>query len=504
MTDIHISKLNEAYTRIEAGRSICEELNDYFAFFVPNYQFMPKFKNKMWDGKIRLFNTRNNTIPLGLIGYMDQFAKERDYTIEFGDNVVYECPYTREQLRKYFESLEIANNDGEKIEPYDYQIEAAIECVYKGRRTVVSPTSSGKSLVIYMICRYFMEEMQEDTKILLIVPTIALVGQMANDMDCYAKLEYDDFRKNFIHEITGGKEKHSNALITISTWQSIYKMGREYFSQFNVLFGDEAHEYEGKAVQGIMEKAINASFRFGFTGTLREAKANKLQIESAFGRAYQTISVDELMRRKQVANLQVVSHVLDYGEDSERTKSILKLKYADEKKFITTLSDRNSYIAKIVEAACKSNHNSLVLVEYVDHVKELKKLFEEREIPVYIVHGSTNADVRNEIRSYAEENNGIVIVATYGTFQRGVSIRNIRHLVLASPTKSFVRLVQSIGRALRKSKTKEKAYLHDIVDLIQRKSGKSIITKHAEERNKIYLSQKYPLPLKYITRRFYD
>ena len=254
MSDIVISKLNEVYAKITCEKHIAKELSEYFTFFVPGYQFVPAYRNRIWDGKIRLFDLRNNTIYRGLLYYAEEFCKERSYTYEYQDSLDVEDEYSRYHAEKFIKELNL-HSRGDPIEIREHQTDAFIHAMQKRRALLVSPTASGKSLIIYLIFQQLYK--YQNLKGLVIVPTTSLVEQLYSDFADYNNDNMDPY----LHRIYQGKEKDTDKPLTISTWQSLYKLPKEYFEQFDYIIGDEAHLFKAQSLTTILTSCINAKYR---------------------------------------------------------------------------------------------------------------------------------------------------------------------------------------------------------------------------------------------------
>ena len=128
MTDINVSKIDEVDLKIECDDSIAKELNQFFTFYVPNYEFTPAYKNKKWDGKIRLFNVYSRKLYIGLLDYLIQFSKDRNYTIDH--DITNTKPITLEEVSDIVNELKLETR-GSSITPYDYQINAIHHAISK-------------------------------------------------------------------------------------------------------------------------------------------------------------------------------------------------------------------------------------------------------------------------------------------------------------------------------------------------------------------------------------
>lgn len=479
--DLTLTKIDEAWLRVESDdRGILMELSEFFTFFVPGYKFMPAFKNKMWDGKLRLFDMRTNKIYQGLQKYIENFCTERGYSLE-----VPESP-TFDNNIDWIDLLPLGKN--KTIKARDYQKEAIQHALSNRNGILLSPTASGKSLIIYLLIRYFMEY-NKDKKILLIVPTTSLVKQMYGDFAEYS-IQDETFDESECHQIMAGKDKESDTQIYISTWQSIYKMPKSYFQKFGMVIGDEAHNFKAKSLVSILTKCSNASYRFGLTGTLDGTQTHQLVLSGLFGPVYTVTSTKTLIDDGHLSDVDIDVVLLKYP--TELCKIVSKMKYQDELSHIVAYNPRNQFITNL---ALDQKGNTLVLFQYVEkHGIPLHKMIEDKAKKgrrVFFVAGMTDADTREEIRALTESQNDAIIVASLGTFSTGINIKNLHNIIFASPSKSQIRILQSVGRVLRKSLDGQNAKVYDIADDFHYLSKKNYTLNHSAERIKIYAKQKF-------------
>ena len=433
---------------------------------------MPAFRNKLWDGKIRLFNTQNHTLYAGLIDYVKKFAKEREYECEIADNLELETEFSVKEASDFIATLNIP------FEVRDYQLNSFIRCVRKNRALLVSPTASGKSLIIYLLTRYY------NAKTLIIVPTISLVAQLSKDMQDYG---YDSDK--YIYQIMAGIDKSPNKQIVISTWQSIYKLNAKWFDQFDVVIGDEAHQFKAKSLTTLLSKMTRCKYRFGLTGTLDGTQTHKLVLEGLFGKQFSVTTTKELIDSGKLAAFKIKALVLKHSE--ENSKNAKNYKYQDEIEYLVSNYERNRFIRNL---AASLKGNTLVLFQLVEkHGKVLYDMFNStiKDKHISFVHGGVDVDEREYIRQLTENQNNAIIIASYGTFSTGINIRNLHNIIFASPSKSKIRTLQSIGRGLRLGENKETATLYDIADDMSYKSKKNFTLMHFTERMKIYGEEKF-------------
>jgi len=476
VSNIILHKRNEAFIQFECDRGTAQELSDYFTFFVPGYQFMPAFKNRIWDGKVRLADLRNFTIYHGLVPYIQQFCEERDYELTIDPEVNTAINYSAIEAKEFIDTLNLP------YEVRDYQLKSFIQAVRNKRIMILSPTASGKSLILYMILRHLQHI--DHQKGLLIVPTTSLVEQMYKDFEDYG---FDS--DQYCHRQYSGKEKHSDKFLTITTWQSIYKNPKEYFEQFDFVLGDEAHQFKAKSLTTIMSGLENASYRIGCTGTLDGAQTHKLVLEGLFGPVYKFVTTAELIEQGHLAEFKIKCLVLGYPE--EVRKLAKGWDYQTEIEYIVKNPKRNEFIRNL---ALSLEGNTLILFQFVEkHGKDLYASIKEhaKNRRVFFVYGGTDVEIRESVRSITEKENDAIIVASYGTFSTGINIRNLHNIVFASPSKSRVRNLQSIGRGLRIGDNKESATLFDIADDFRIGKYTNYTLHHFIERVKIYDEEKF-------------
>lgn len=346
--------------------------------------------------------------------------------------------------------------------------------------------NSGKSLLIYSIVRYLLGAGKVN-RVLLIFPSISLVTQMYSDFEDYSSANGWETGKH-CHKVFSGQEKDDpSKSIVMSTYQSIYKLGPAYFSKFDMIISDECHLVVGKSLTGIYEKCHNVEYRYGFTGSLQSSKAHKLVIEGLTGKAYTTTTTSDLMKDKYVAQLKIKCLLLSYPE---ATRKIFNgTEYADEMKYLCSYTKRNEFISKL---AFSLEGNTLLLFTYISHGKILVDMLKEMgKEEVYFIHGNIKADIREHTRKIIETSENAIIVASYGVFSTGISIKKLNNLILGSPYKSKVKILQSTGRVLRLAENKTDCTMYDIADDISWKASKNHTLKHMEARIELYASQKF-------------
>lgn len=483
MERIVVGKLNESFLQISCEASTERELSEHFCFYVPGYKFMPAYKNRMWDGKIRLFDYRKKTIYCGLFNYLKEFAEQRGYSL-----VTDYRPTGKENVDDLVSRLPLTAA-GAPIRPRGYQLAGVKHALANHKSLLLSPTASGKSLMIYLAIRHFLENNKKQN-VLIVVPTTSLVEQMYSDFGDYSSTDSWNVADN-CHRIYSGKEKiNLNHRVIITTWQSVYKMPTPWFKDYGMVIGDEAHNFKAKSLTAIMEKCVNAKYRIGTTGTLDGTQTHQLVLEGLFGPVYKVTTTKDLMDADDLAQLEIRILLLKYND--EYCKAVSKMKYQDELDFIVRYGPRNEFISDL---ATKITGNTLVLFQYVEkHGKPLhdilkKKVDKDRKL--FYVSGETDVDTRENIRAITEKEDNAIIVASLGTFSTGINIKKLHNIIFASPSKSQIRVLQSIGRGLRKSGDGINTIIYDIADDLHWKTQKNYTLNHAGERISIYSKEKF-------------
>ena len=490
MTDIIVHKKDDVYLNIESEAHIAHDLSDFFTFKVPGYKFMPAYRSRVWDGKIRLFNAFGGELYVGLLSYVEEFAERKDLTIQSLPSVK---TTTIGETREFFDWLDAFVNL-KKIYPYDYQVETVYHGINHKRALMISPTSSGKSLMIYALINWYLNII--DKKILIIVPTTSLVEQLYKDFGDYTNGSSCSYTVDLAHRIYAGRDKQTDKRVIITTWQSIYKLKSEWFKQFGAVIGDEAHNFKAKSLTSIMTKMTECEYKFGFTGTLDGTQTHKLVLEGLFGPVHNVTTSKALMDADLIAKLEIEAVTLKYTD--EEKKLVKGMIYTDEIDWLIKCEKRNKFICDL---ALTRESNTLILFQYVEkHGKKLFKYLKDKspERPVFFVSGEIKTEIREEIRAITEKSKNAIIVASYGTFSTGINIRNLHNIIFGHPVKSRIRNLQSVGRVLRKYDEKERATLFDISDDLSWKKHKNYSLRHFFERVKIYNSEKFDYKLRSI------
>ena len=475
-----ISKKNEVHLCVKTEPNYARELSDFFTFEVPGARFMPTYRNRIWDGKIRLYSVASNEIYVGLLPYIEEFAKRNEIDIEYKEGVLNERKYGTSELDKFVRGVS-PKSKGTILQIRDYQMAAFVHAVRNDRSLLLSPTASGKSLIIYLLTRWY-----ESGKVLILVPTTSLVEQMYSDFVDYG------YNEKMMQRIYQGHSKEITNQVVISTWQSLYKMPKKFFDNFGCILGDEVHLFKAKSLTSIMNKLQHCVHRHGFTGTLDGTQTHRLILEGLFGSVNRVTTTKELMENKTLAKLNIKCIVLQYPEVD--CKFMKDQNFQDEVDLIVRDERRNRFI---IDLTTHLKGNTLLLFQFVEkHGAVLYDMLKDLDRKVFYVHGGTDTQTRENIREITEKEKDAIIVASYGTFSTGINIRNLHNVIFSSPSKSRIRVLQSIGRGLRQGTEKSAATLYDIADDFTHKSRQNFTLRHFMERINIYNEEEFNYEIK--------
>lgn len=490
MTIINVEKINEVHCRVTSEPGIEQELSTFFSFKVPNAHFMPSYKAKIWDGFKRLYSIKDKTLYLSLIHYLSIFAKNNNYTLRFLNTIDEPSSITLEETKSFMDNLKLYGR-GEPIEIRNYQYDAVYQSLHDNRKLLLSATSSGKSLIIYSIMRYHLNY---NRKIIIIVPTIGLVSQMYNDFIDYSSFNQWDVEEN-VQKLHNGLSKDFCKNVLITTYQSIVKWTKSQIDTLgDVVVVDEVHGADAKGLTSILEKMVSYKYRIGTTGTIKDSKAHKLQLEGLTGVVHSVVSTKELMDSGQVSQLKIKCIILKH--DEEISKVLKKRKsYQDELSYIVDNIKRVHFIAKLA-SVCVGN--TLVLFQFTRHGEAIRDSLLNRVKDgrkVFFINGKTDIELREEVRVMTGYEENAIIVASSQVMAVGINIPSIENIIFASPTKAKIRTLQSIGRGLRLNEGKKYCTLYDIADDLSVKKYQNYTMKHLLERLSIYSKEQFNFKL---------
>lgn len=487
---IKIVSNDETTATVLGPQDVKDKLVKMHQFRPDNYFFNPKFRANLWDGWIRPINSYGN-FPKGLLFSICSSLEnlECEYEVDYNSfPQLYEAPV------KLCDTTNITNESGEFITPFDYQIEGAKRILTEKRIVLQSATGSGKSLLAYLVAKSLIES-DNYKKLLIIVPTISLVSQLFADFEDYAQKDDSFDVAELCHKVYAGADKRTDKPIVISTWQSLVTIvnDKSFFEKFDSVFVDEVQtSQKGQSVAKIVNACTSARIKVGVTGTLDAQRSSMTQLHGLFGADDKITSTKELMDKNILSKLEIKSVLLKHQVD------VPKLDYKTEIDYIVGHKQRNKFICNLVG---DQTGNSLILFQLVEKhgkplYKMLKEMFPEKEI--YFIHGGVKVDDREAARKAVERADGAIILASYQTFQAGVNIKKLHNVIFASPSKSEIRVFQSIGRTLRKHETKERAILYDIADDLRGNRRKQLNYTMSHFKSRVEMYYKEGLPVKFI------
>lgn len=472
---------------------------------IHNWYFHPLVKKKIWDGSINFIDKRGPfwKIPIGLWSEVLEIGKEYGY--EFHIEGIERLFLTDLKLEDFKAWVDEFFEDSD-IEPRDYQIEAAWKIV-KFRYSVSEiATSSGKTLISFMIFA-FLKSQGYIRKFLMIVPSTNLVIQGTEDFEDYGI----DKIGSKIQQIGGGSKMREGCDVVIGTFQSLVKKDKDYFEEFDAVFIDEAHHTNSTSIKKIMSNCMHTGWRFGLTGTLtKRGSADHLTIQQYLGPVLVEISPDFLFRNNYATPVAIKIVILDWLSPEYKDK-LADLKSSSEKmegndlynlerKLVISNKARLNYIVDFIN---KTSKNSLVLFQSVkdEYGRNIWNGIRETNATkeAFYVDGDTNEQLREEYKSRMETGENKVLIATYGTFSTGISINNLHNIFLVESYKSEVLIKQSLGRGMRKMEGKEKVNIIDFVDDFSTVGYKNYLMKHSEARIAIYKNENFDYKIFRIT-----
>lgn len=512
MFDVYIEKVNDVHIRIHATAGIREQIADVFKFRIPKYQFHPKYKAGIWDGYIKLFNPHTCLMHTGLLKELVKFCRRYSYSVFVDPKLMGYDSIEYADVEKWFhKTLRPTDSDGDLLDVRDYQLDAITKSLKFRRVLLESATNSGKSFVIYAILKWLFET-EKIGGALIVVPTINLVHQMYADFDEYSA-NSDFSSEEWVHKIYAGQDKWTDKPISLATWQSIYKMEPEWFAQFDCIIGDEAHGCEAKSLVRIMEVMTKCPYKIGMTGSLSDFEGSLMNLQGLFGTHIKVIGAKEMIERGDSTPLNIWGVMLKYPDHECKEMSRVKremakanaaatqagtakpystgAEYSHEIEFLMNHGPRRKFIRNL---ATSRDGNTLVLFRFETHGKQIYddiKASVPEDRPVFLIYGKVKGEVREAVRKVTDSHADAIIVASYGTFSTGINIKSLKHLILAFPYKSKIKIVQSLGRMLRLFVGKDAAMVWDICDDLQWKSQTNYAKDQFLDRLMIYRKEKH-------------
>lgn len=489
---------NKQLLRIDKATELeLEQLNISLNKRIESWRFNPLVKKGLWDGYVSYIKD-DKWIPSGL--WREVMGICKDYKFDFKLDGIAEMFDTNISQEKF---TEWAINFFEKsdITPRDYQIEAAFNILKFKRCLSELATSAGKTLISFLTVAYLLEK-QKAQRILFIVPNVSLVVQASEDFLDYNYRNAIDIK---VQQIYSGQKIRPGRNVIIGTYQSLVKKDKEYFSQFDAVIVDETHKAKSASIKTILQKCVNAEYKYGLSGTIpKPGTLDRLTLMAYTGPLITEISANYLQNEGHIAGCKVKIIQMDYAPQSTKdafremsqnryeSKDVFKF----EQNYIINSPGRLNFITNIIS---RVRGNSLVLFHRIEHGRKIyEKLRRESDKSVYYVDGGIDQDIREEHKKKMEAGEDVVIVASYGTFSTGISIKKIHNIFFTESFKSEVIIRQSIGRGLRQHSSKDSVNIIDFVDDLSSPDWDNYLIRHAKERQRIYREQKFKYDIKNV------
>jgi len=463
-----------------------KHLYDRFGIYTKDYFFTKLYKLKKWDGKIRFFSKTGKTYVY-LLPQIIPILKTWKYKLKLVDNrerVDLTFPTVDEN---YFSDYKWPDT-GLPVVLGEHQVNA-INAILNNKGGIIrAGTGAGKTLITSVLCDVLEKSYNFNT--ITIVPSGDLITQTIDELTLFGldMGEYSGDRKDLNH-------KH-----IVSTWQAVQN-NPKLLTAFRVILVDECHGSQAPVLKELLtEHATSAYIRIGLTGTLPKEEINQLNIKISLGDEVYHIPSSDLIESGWLASLKIygiklIEDMHDKWEDfnnsakEEDKLSYKKFKstyfpdYTAEKKFLKSKVARMKYIAGLIQdQRSKEKGNCLVLVNGVEFGKNLCKLIPN----AYFVHGPDKREIRKQIYDLFKEHDDIVVVATSQVASTGLNIKRIFNLFLVDANKSFIQIIQSVGRGLRKAHDKDSVNVFDV------HSDLKYSKRHYNNRIKYYIEHKYP------------
>ena len=459
------------------------KLANALKFEVPYARYMPQFKLGRWDGKVAFFGIGGTGYVNHLNTIVDILAKNNVQIADIEDNRhPIQLDFTP-VTERYWADQGVCwpkghPAEGEEIILRDYQVEAINNFIGHPQSLQQIATGAGKTITTATLSHL----VEPYGRSLVVVPNKSLVTQTEEDyINCGLDVG-----------VYFGDRKELGKTHTICTWQSLnildkkFKDGSAVLSLAEFLEGvscviiDEVHQAKAEVLKNLLTRNLrNAPIRWGLTGTIPKEKFEFESLHASIGPVIGHITAKELQDKGVLAECHVnVVQLIDLPAFRD---------YQSELKYLVTNEERIGYIAKLLNKV-KEGGNTLILVDRISAGEMLAELIPNSTF----VSGAVKVKDRKETYDTIREGTNEVIIATYGVAAVGLNIPRIFNLVLLEPGKSFVRVIQSIGRGVRKAKDKDFVQIWDIT------SSCKYAKKHLTERKKFYKEAQYPFTLEKI------
>ena len=497
MADITVTKIDNVWMKVLCKETYMElDIGDRFKFPIKNRKHHPKVKAGVWDGYKKLYNRKTKRMYVGLLLQLLEFCDKNDYSVYVDPDLIpnEEDSIEQEDLEHLVEFINPHADPETPLEPYDDQYEAVSYMLNMNRSVCLSATSSGKSMIIYLAARIYqlMDEMQ-GKHIFISVPSVDLVEQLYGDFKEYSTFQGSNWNvAKHVQKISGDYCKDVSGSIVITTWHSFATLPRYVYDNIGAVIVDECHSASADVLTNILENLPNTDIRHGLTGTLDKTECNESVIQGLLGPAKKIVNAKELIEKGRATPVKVYMTILNHSEQAKKSlendKSKIKAKgagrYNLEIEYLNQSRERREFIKNMIASI---PGNSVIIFDHVDsYGKELYEEFKaEYDFPTYLNIGEIKKEDRSQIREMMKGHTDAKLFASSGTMKQGISIKNLHNMFIISSSKSFIKLVQSIGRMMRLHDSKDVSRVIDIVDnLTIDKSNYAM--NHAHERVQIY------------------
>lgn len=454
-----ISIENEVSARVGGLRpEHLKLLYEQFGIFVDGYRYMPAFQLRRWDGKNHFFDEHGNT-------YTKLLEEIIPYLVNWGYDMHLEdkrmaLPVIKERVDETF-----FGEDARQLRPY--QVEVVNKILDAGSGFAICATGAGKTIMCAALSAVLYANKLQT---IVIVPSTDLVDQTAG--------EFREFFKNFdiVVGTYSGDEKNIDCPIVVATWQSLQN-APHYMTFFQAVIVDEAHGVKAEVIRELINKhGAHIGYRYGVTGTLPKSEADQYALKVSIGTVCAEVPAAWLIANGYLSSLDITP-VETQDVDQELPD------YSSEKSYLSKNEGRLEALAKLVMQKRDEIGNTMVLVNSVAQGQNLAEL-----IPgsVFLFGESDKKERKSNYDQYADQD-GLIVIATFGIASTGISIDRIFALFLVDAGKSFIRAIQSIGRGLRKKGDKSHVNVFDVYSRL--KFGK----KHFKSRRDYYKDAQYPV-----------
>jgi len=461
-----------------------ESLHDAYGLYSKNYFFNPRFKLRRWDGKIRFF-TKGGKTYIQLLPDIIKSLTEWGYEIKLKDD---RCPF----------SMDLDPVDKDYFADYGWELGEhqvkAVNSVFEHNNGIIRVgTGGGKTLITGVICDAYVKK---GMKLIVIVPTKDLVQQTAKEIGDF------DFSVGLYY----GLKKETDKDVIVSTWQTLNNE-RSILTMFEGIIVDECHgtNAETKLADLLGKEGRNHPVRIGLTGSLPDYHTNRMTLFCHLGPVRAVVPASELIDKGWLSQLNLIMYEFkedfkqDYKEyvdslpDDDDNKDITYTRfkneiifptYDTEKRYLNSYVERLEVIAQAINILTEQHGNTFILVNTVEIAKKVTKILGDDTIFI-----SSKIKDRSEIYDMFKTATGMKAVTTFSLASTGLNIPRIFNLVTIDLSKSFTRIVQSIGRSLRKADDKDMANVLDFY------SDSKYAKRHSAKRKKIYKKENYPFRL---------